>query len=186
MAKSGDTVKLVAQARDGDQRAFAGLYSAYGRLIYSVVRHMVGDDETAADLTQETFIKAWRSLSRLKEPAAFAGWLRMIALNLTRDHVRGRRPTEPLENEDEDGNPRQWADDGAGPDEQAESAQFQAQVRDAVMRLNEEQRLVVVMHHLEGMPVADIAETLQIPVGTVLSRLARGREALKRKLSPHL
>ena len=186
MGNTGDTAQLVVQARDGDQQAFARLYSGYGRLIYSIVRHMVGDDETAADLTQETFIKAWRSLHRLKEPAAFGGWLRMIALNLTRDHVRGHRPTEPLESDDGDENPRQWADDGAGPDEQLTVAEQQSYVREAVMRLNEEQRVVIVMHHLEGTPVAEIATTLAIPVGTVLSRLARGRDALKRKLSPYL
>lgn len=146
---------------------------------------MVGDDETAADLTQETFIKAWRSLPLLKEPAAFGGWLRTIALNLTRDHVRGHRPTEPLESDDDE-NPRQWADDGPGPDEQMATGERQTHIREAVMRLNEEQRTVVVMHHLEGVPVAEIASELGIPVGTVLSRLARGRDALKRKLLPYL
>jgi len=178
--------KLVCKAQQGDQRAFGTLYSQYGRVIYSIIRHMIGNDEAAADLTQETFIRAWRSLARLQEPKAFGGWLRMIALNLTRDWIRADRPTQPLDGENDEEMPRQWADDGAGPADQLETSEQQRQVTEAIQRLNEDQRLVIVMHHLEGKPVAEIGEDLGIPVGTVLSRLARGREALRIKLAPYV
>jgi len=178
--------KLVGKAQQGDQRAFGTLYSQYGRVIYSIIRHMIGNDEAAADLTQETFIRAWRSLPRLQEPKAFGGWLRMIALNLTRDWLRADRPTQPLDGENDEEMPRQWADDGAGPADQLETSEQQRQVTEAIQRLNEDQRLVIVMHHLEGKPVAEIGEDLGIPVGTVLSRLARGREALRIKLAPYV
>ncbi len=168
--------KLVCKAQQGDQRAFGTLYSQYGRVIYSIIRH----------LTQETFIRAWRSLPRLQEPKAFGGWLRMIALNLTRDWLRADRPTQPLDGENDEEMPRQWADDGAGPADQLETSEQQRQVTEAIQRLNEDQRLVIVMHHLEGKPVAEIGEDLGIPVGTVLSRLARGREALRIKLAPYV
>lgn len=147
---------------------------------------MVTNDDAAADLTQETFIRAWSSLSRLKDPRAFPGWIRMIALNITRDWVRAKRPTEPLESDDEDGLEKQWADDAAGPAEELEITEQQAQIRDAIQRLSDDQRLVVVMHHLESKPVAEIGRELDIPVGTVLSRLARGREALRIKLAPYV
>ncbi len=147
---------------------------------------MVGDDDTAADLTQETFIRAWNSLPRLKAPRAFPGWIRMIALNMIRDWVRAKRPTEPLESDDEDGLEKQWADDAAGPAEELEITEQQAQIREAIQRLSDDQRLVVVMHHLEGKPVAEIGRELDIPVGTVLSRLARGRDALRIKLAPYV
>jgi len=178
--------KLVEKAREGDHRAFGRLYTQYARLIYSIIRHMVGNEEAAADLTQETFIRAWRSLPRLDEPKAFGGWLRTIALNLTRDSLRGNRPTESLEANDGREMPRQWADARAGPAEQLESAEQQRQVTAAIQRLNEDQRLVIVMHHLEGKAVAEIGRELGIPVGTVLSRLARGREALRIKLAPYV
>ena len=147
---------------------------------------MVANDDAAADLTQETFIRAWKSLPRLKDSRALPGWLRMIALNITRDWVRAKRPTEPLENDDDDGLEKQWADDSAGPAEELEITEQQAQIRDAVQRLSDDQKLVVVMHHLEGKPVAEIGRELDIPVGTVLSRLARGREALRIKLAPYV
>jgi RNA polymerase sigma-70 factor (ECF subfamily) len=178
--------KLVARAQAGDQRAFGELYTQHARLIHSIIRHMVMHDDAAADLTQETFIRAWNSLPRLKEPRAFPGWLRMIALNITRDWVRAKKPTESLESDEEDGAEKQWADDGAGPVEELEITEQQAQIRDAIQRLNDDQRLVVVMHHLEGRPVAEIGRELGIPVGTVLSRLARGREALRIKLAPYV
>ncbi len=178
--------KVVAKAQAGDQRAFGTLYSQYGRVIYSIIRHMIGNEETAADLAQETFIRAWRSLPRLQEPKAFGGWLRMIALNLTRDWVRADRPTEPLDGENDEEMARQWADDEAGPADRLRTSEQQRQVTEAVHRLNEDQRLVIVMHHLEGKPVAEIGRELGIPVGTVLSRLARGREALRIKLAPYV
>jgi RNA polymerase sigma-70 factor (ECF subfamily) len=147
---------------------------------------MVRDDEVAADVTQETFVKGWRALGSLNDPAAFGGWIRTIALNQVRDWVRAQRPTSPLESDDRDQMQRQWADEAVGPAELLHSAQQQQQVRDAIQRLNDDQRLVIVMHHLEGKPVVDISRELNIPLGTVLSRLARGREALRRKLAPHV
>ncbi len=176
--------KLVRQAQAGNQHAFGQLYSQYSRLIYSIVRHMVRNDEAAADLTQETFIRAWRNLPRLDEPKAFGGWLRTIALNQSRDWRRSHRPTESLDNDDEDSAEKQWADESDGPAEQLVTSEQQQEIRDAIDRLGDEQRIVVLMHHLEGIPVAEIAAQLGIPLGTVLSRLARGRDALKRKLRP--
>lgn len=179
-------IRLIARAQSGDTRAFNALYRQYSRVIYSLARHMVGDDDAAADITQETFVRAWRSLPGLNEPEAFGGWIRMIALNQVRDWARARRPTEPLESDEGDQVPRQWADDSLNPAEQLEVAEQQRRVRDAIERLGDEQKLVVVMHHLEGKPVADISTELSIPIGTVLSRLARGREALRRKLAPYV
>ncbi len=178
--------RLVGEAQAGDQRAFGKLYSAYSRVIHSTIRHMVGNDDIAADLTQETFIRAWNSLPRLQDPRAFGSWLRTIGLNITRDWVRARKPTEPLERDEEDDLEKQWADDAPGPAEILEMTEQQAQMRDAIQRLSDDQRLVVVMHHLEGKPVAEIGRELDIPVGTVLSRLARGREALRIKLAPYV
>jgi RNA polymerase sigma-70 factor, ECF subfamily len=178
---------LVEHARQGDQQAFAILYRRYQRVIYSLIRHLTSDEEAAADLTQETFIKAWHALPRLRTNCAFSGWLRIIATNLVRDRGRRRRPeTTITDHTTEDGLELDPADEGLGPEERLTLHERRCRIREAVARLPEQQRLVVVMHHFEEMPVADIAASLGIPLGTVLSRLARGRDALKRRLGPHV
>lgn len=178
---------LVERAQGGDQQAFALLYRRHQRPIYSLIRHLTGDDETAADLTQDTFVKAWDAMPRLRATNAFGGWLRIIATNLVRDRGRRRRPESTLtDNTFEDGPELDVADDAPLLDDQLGLQQLQHQIREAVTRLPEPQRVVVIMHHLEDVPVADIAVALDIPLGTVLSRLARGRMALKRRLAPYV
>lgn len=179
---------LVSRAREGDQDAFAVLYHRYGRLVYSMARHLLGDEERARDVTQETFVKAWQALPRLREHQAFAGWLRIIATNLIRDHGRRRRPEVSMSEgpADDGGTERDFPDPTPGALEALTQAETRELIREAVGRLPEPQRLVVIMHHFEEKPVADIAEELQLPLGTVLSRLARGRETLKRRLAPYV
>ncbi|MHB8993784.1 MAG: RNA polymerase sigma factor [Armatimonadota bacterium] len=176
---------LVERAQQGDQQAFAALYQRHQRPIHSLIRHLTGDDEAAADLTQETFVKAWNGMTRLRANNAFGGWLRIIATNLVRDRSRRRRPETNLTDATPEGGPEfDVADDGPGPHDDVTVQQHQKHIREAVARLPEPQRLVIIMHHLEDIPVADIATRLEIPLGTVLSRLARGRDALRRRLGP--
>ena len=174
---------LVQQARAGDTEAFAALYARHQRAIYSLIRHLTADPEAAADLTQETFVKAWHGLPRLRADVAFAGWLRIIATNLVRDRSRRRKPEMSMSDSSaEEGTGPEAVDDRPSLDQQVILSQQQRIVREAVARLPEPQRVVVIMHHFEDQPVADIATALGIPLGTVLSRLARGREALRRRL----
>lgn len=178
---------LVERAKEGDQEAFALLYRRHQRSVYSLIRHLSGDEETAADLTQDTFVKAWHAMPRLRTGAAFAGWLRIIATNLVRDKGRRRRPESTItDNTSEDGPDFDLPDDGPLPQDQLHLRQQQYRVREAILRLPEPQRIVVILHHLEDVPVAEIATQLDIPLGTVLSRLARGRDALRRKLGPYV
>ncbi|MEN6304272.1 MAG: sigma-70 family RNA polymerase sigma factor [Armatimonadia bacterium] len=177
---------LVERAKQGDQQAYALLYTRYQRTIFSLIRHLTSDEEAAADLTQETFVKAWHALPRLRAEQAFGGWLRIIATNLVRDHGRRRKPEVTVtDSSSEDGRERETADEGPGPEEQLALRQHQIVIREAVARLPEPQRVVVVMHHFEDIPVAEIAVQLKVPLGTVLSRLSRGREALRRRLGPY-
>lgn len=179
--------ELVARARQGDQQAFSALFGRYQRIIFSLIRHLTGDEEAAADLTQETFVKAWHALPRLRESQAFGGWLRIIGTNLVRDHARRRRPESTLTDEtNDDGLAPDPPDGRPGIEENLISAQQQVAIREAVSRLPEPQRIVLIMHHFEEVPVAEIALELGIPLGTVLSRLSRGREALRRRLAPYV
>lgn len=174
---------LVQRARQGDTEAFAALYARHQRTIYSLIRHLTADPEAAADLTQETFVKAWHGLSRLRADVAFGGWLRIIATNLVRDRSRRRKPEVLMtDTSDDDGGAPEAADEDLSPDERYLLSQQQLLIRHAVSRLPEPQRLVIIMHHFEDRPVAEIAVELGVPLGTVLSRLARGRDALRRRL----
>lgn len=173
-------IQTVEAAAGGDQRAFETLFRANEQAMYSLVLHFVRDRELAADLTQDAFVRAWEKLPRLREPEAFGGWLRALTVNIVRDHFRRERETDPLDETFE------VADDGPGPDEQASGSEEDQAVRRAILTLPEHQRMPVVMYHLEGRPVEEVAEALGIPKNTVISRLARGREALRRTLAPRI
>jgi RNA polymerase sigma-70 factor (ECF subfamily) len=176
------------RAREGDVEAFGGLFRATHRRIYSFIRSMVTNSEDAADLTQKTYVRAWGALRSLRSDEAFLVWLHRIALNVVRDsRKRIERPTESLDATvaDEESSPAlQIPDWSLGPGEMVLTEDTQRFVRRAVERLPEIHRTVVAMHHLEGMEVTAIAGTLGISPGTVLSRLARAREALRRMLDP--
>jgi RNA polymerase sigma-70 factor (ECF subfamily) len=179
--------QFVARAQEGDQEAFAVLYHRHVRLVYSLARHLLGDDERAMDATQEVFVKVWQALPRLRETEAFTGWLRVITTNIVRDYGRRRKPEAPMADEQREDRPERDVED---PSPSAVDAMIEQEgrglIREAVARLPEPQRVVIVMHHFEEQPVASIAEELQVPLGTVLSRLARGRETLRRRLAPRL
>lgn len=172
--------QAVRAAQSGDRGAYERLYRAHKDAVYSLALHFLHDPDAAADVTQEAFVRGWEQLPRLREPVAFGGWVRAMAMNLVRDLYRRERASDPLD----EGAPI-TADD-SGPDERAMTNEQDRAVREAVLMLPEHQRVPVVMHYLEGKPVAEVADTLGVPRNTIISRLARGREALRRKLGPYI
>ncbi len=178
---------LVAAARDGDVGAFERLFETHHVKIYSLMVHMVSDQTEAEDLTQSTFVRAWERLERLRSVEAFTVWLHQLARNIARDHLRSRQSREQrtTENLEESGVTEQ-ADvvTERQPEAAATRQETSAAIHAAVERLPEHQRDAIVMHHFEGIAVAEVAEIMGVRPGTVLSRLARGRDALRRKLTP--
>ena len=179
-----DEVELVRQAKSGDRRAFEGLFRSYQATIYSLALRFTGSTEAAADLTQDAFVRAWEQLPRLRQDGAFGGWLRSILLNLARDGARSQQDTASLD-EDPSREDR-LPDSGMSVENVVVQGEYEQSVRRAVMSLPAHQRVAVVMHHLEGMEIDDIARTLGLKRGTVLSRLSRARSLLKRKLEGRL
>lgn len=177
-----EATSLVPAARAGSLPAFEGLFRAHQQRVYGLALHLLGDPSAAEDVTQEAFLKAWEHLPRLRNDRAFYGWLRRITLNLVTDRLRSAPAEEPLDDE----TALRVADPAAPPERAMEQAGAARRVREAVLALPEHQRLVVAMYYWEEMPVEEIARALGIARGTVLSRLARGRETLKRRLGPHL
>jgi len=151
---------------------------------------MVRDDDLAADLTQETFIRVFRSLSELRDPQAFQSWLYRIAVNIVRDErKRASLPTMSLDAPqaadaagDEEA-PGEFPDWSGNPERELMRQELSEAVQQAVAQLSPEHREVIVLHHLRGLEIRDLARILQLAEGTVKSRLGRARSILRRKLA---
>lgn len=180
MTPSSDWIPWVSRAKQGDENAFERLYRATRPRLHNAMLHLVGEDQ-AQEIVQRAFVRAWERLADLEEDAAFAGWLRRIAINLVRDQWRSRRPQGEIPGDDEHGALEETSPD---PSVQVEGLQDAEQLRRAVSVLPEIFREVVVLHYLDGFPVDEVSRILDVPRGTVLSRLARGRDRLRRILSP--
>ena len=180
--------ELIRRSQLGDNSAYEQIFSRYRRRVYNLIYRMVSNESDAADLTQEVFVKVFTMLPTLKIEKAFPSWLRRIATNAVLDHLR-KRPRARVESLDEksvlggdqevDKEIPSWE---GSPDRTAEKRNLQEAVQRAVASLEDDHRVVVVLPHLEGMDVHEIARTLGVPEGTVKSRLARAREHLRRKL----
>ena len=188
-----DVENLVTRARSGDLEAFEMLYRSHQAGIYTFIRSQIRNADAAADLTQETFVRAWESLPRLRKAGAFRGWLHQIAGNLVRDEVKsGRARLEVVESVltgADNGTgydlPEQASPDGT-PESRLLEREQSEEIQAALQELSAEQRAAVVMHHMEGMGVNEIAAALGVRPGTIMSRLSRAREALRSRLSRYV
>jgi len=181
-------IEWVRRAQAGDLQAYEQLFNQYQRGIYNAIYQMVRSDADAADLTQDAFVRAWKSLPRLQAPEAFVPWLYRIATNLTRNHIRDHKRVreESLDQpfgDEEDSGPREIADLRSDPSDVTQTHAVQDTVQKAIQTLSDDHRQVVTLHHLEGMPVEEIAGIMNCSVGTVKSRLSRARDHLRRKLA---
>lgn len=182
--------RLVDRARHGDQGAFRQLFERYSPLVYRVAYRMLGHPEDAADLTQDVFVRAYTRLSTLQHGQAFQAWITRLTVNIVRDYQRRRRPDTtsldaPVSGMDDTA---EWSLPSTDPplDQRLLQQELSAQIQTALLRLSPEHRAVIILHHLENMPVEEISATLQLPVGTIKSRLARARAELRRRLDSYL
>src|SRR5439155_27325572 len=168
------------------------LFQQYQKGIYNAIYQIVRSESDAADLTQDVFVRAYRALPRLQSPEAFTSWLYRIAINLSRNHLRdsARARTESLEygDGDEEGGSgqREIADTSADPASKAQTRDMQDRVQRAISTLTPDHRMVITLHHIQDVPVEEIARILNVSVGTVKSRLSRARENLRRKLAGYV
>jgi len=171
---------LVEQAQKGRGDAFEKLYHRHLDKLYSLAYGIVGNPSDARDVVQETFLKAFERLPKLRRDGAILGYLCRTASNAAIDILRSRRTSKVVHLDDVGGDslPSQDSD----PKETLESKLDDRALAAALMQLSDDHRVVVVLHHLEGCSVEEIANRLDIPPGTVKSRLGRAREALRRRL----
>jgi RNA polymerase sigma-70 factor (ECF subfamily) len=182
---------LVRRCVSGDAAAWEEIVQRYHRRIYNICYRFAGDSENAQDLTQEVFIKMYRTLSTYDSgKGAFMTWVTTITRNLLVDHFRkskGDRITDSLDaapSEHEDSQPlsEQIADQGLPPDAAVRSRETREMVHLALQKLSPELREAVILRDLQDMDYREIATALRVPEGTVKSRINRGRAELARLL----
>jgi len=176
--------RLVELAKEGDQNAFAELMKRYNRSLYHVILKMVRNVDDAEDLTIEAFAKAFKNLDRFKQDYTFSTWLFKIATNNCIDFIRKKKNNETFslnnlynntENEEFD---LDIADENANPQENAIRSQKVELMQKLVARLPSKYRKLVTMRYFEERAYQEIAEELEIPIGTVKAQLHRARELL--------
>ena len=168
---------LIDRARNGDLDAFETIVRARMDAVYRLTSAILGDEADARDAAQETFVLAWRELPRLREPEKFEAWLQRVAVNAARMtlRARGRRRVREI--------PSSQVDALAGRAATNDDAVADASRLDAALvMLPIDQRAILVLHHLDGRPLAELATILDIPVGTAKSRLFAARRALEAAL----
>ena len=173
--------QLVTQAQNGDRNAFSELVSIHAQGVLNVVYRMCGDTLIAEDAAQETFIRAWQNLSSYRPQTPLRNWLYRIAFNAGMDMLRKNRRILPDDIED-----MQLTDGRPGPETLVSQQERADMVQRAILSLPDASRAVLVLREYEGLSYQEISSTLDIPVGTVMSRLNYARNLLKAKLEPQL
>ncbi|MCP4229755.1 MAG: sigma-70 family RNA polymerase sigma factor [bacterium] len=178
-------IELIRRARRGEEAAFSALLGNYNTAMLNYCHRLVGSRDLAADLAQETFIKAFLSIDKFDESKKFSPWIYRIAHNLCVDYLRKKRlPTEAMHYEGTDGDEVlvDIADSTAAPDALLERKEVNEHFEEALAALDGLYREPLVLRHQEQLSYQDISETLDIPIGTVKARIHRGRGLLKEKL----
>jgi RNA polymerase sigma-70 factor (ECF subfamily) len=172
-------LELIRRAQHGDSGAFGKLVRLHREGAVNVVYRMCGDAELAEEAAQEAFIRAWTNLPRYKPRSPFRNWLYRIATNVAVDALRSQREAVDVE-------AVHVPDGESGPEVLTEVQERGERVRQAVLELPPASRAVVVLREYEDLSYQEIADTLGIPIGTVMSRLNYARGLLRRALTPYL
>jgi RNA polymerase sigma-70 factor (ECF subfamily) len=177
-----DDRTLVMRAKRGEIQAFEQLVGRYKRKAYFVALSFVGNHEDALDISQDSFVKAFRSLKRFKVEFPFFPWFYTIVRNNCLNHLRRvrRRDERSLDELEESG--FRALDTCAQPDEAAERTELRENVMKAIGQLEPHHREIIMLRHFQGMSYREMAETLGCPQGTVMSRLHSARQRLREML----
>ena len=183
-ATASDIVEagFIKRARGGDVSAFEEIVKRHQRRVYGVARRIVQRHDVADDVTQEAFLKAFQALSSFDLSRPFAPWICRIATNLAINHVRSPRAREE-EFDEAHAETLRVAED---PASEALHAEADRELQRAMASLPGDQRAVLTLRVVEELSYKDIALTLGISIGTVMSRLSRAREKLRLALLPYL
>lgn len=175
-AEEPDDRELTLAARDGDRAAFGVLVRRYQRSIHGIGLRFLRSEADADDLVQETFLRAWNAIDRFDPDRPLLPWLRRIATNwaLNRIDSSRRRGEEELTDVVPSSAP--------SAEDELERTRLNERVRSALQQLPEDQRMILVLRAVDGLSYREIADTLDVPIGTVMSRLARARESMRKRV----
>ena len=173
--------ELVTSAQNGDRNAFSELVRVHAQGVRNVIYRMCGDAQLAEDAAQETFIRAWQNLDSFRIGTPLRNWLYRIAVNAGMDMLRKEKRILPDDIEE-----MHLSDERPSPESLASQNERTAMVQRAILSLPDASRAVLVLREYEGLSYQEISSTLDIPVGTVMSRLNYARNLLKSKLQPQI
>ena len=181
-----DEREIIERVLAGDNDAFGLLVEAYQTRVYNLALRLCGNRDDAFDLAQESFFRAWRSLSGFQFESSFSTWLFRLCSNICLDWLRAkkRRPTVSLTSVDDEGEESQLElpDPGKSPEELLLDAEEREALARAMNQLPVEYREILTLRAIQDLSYTEIAEILKIKEGTVKSRLSRARLALRNKL----
>lgn len=178
-----DENKLIERATSGDPAAFNRLMEMHEKRMYAVALRMFGNREDAQDSLQEAMLRVYRSIGGFKGQSSFGTWVYRITMNTCLDEIRRKKNKQSasLDNMLDQG----WAptDEGASPEKRVMQQEMRKSIAQSIQELPEDMRSAIIMRDVHGYSYEEIADTLNVNVGTIKSRISRGREKLREKLS---
>lgn len=182
--------ELVRLAKEGSKADFGKLVNHYYEMVYAVTYGVVRNHEAARDVAQEVFIKAYRDIGNFAGQSKFKTWLYRISFNAAIDHTRQRKYAESLDatdaSDDEDRPALVIPDKSAGPREITGRQELRKKLEEAIEQLSPDHRAVLVLREWEEMSYEEVAETLGLQIGTVMSRIFYARKKLAEILGSEL
>lgn len=174
--------ELARRAGRGDEDAFAQLVALHEKKVYNLALRICGNPEDAADAAQEAFLSAWKGLPNFRGEAGFATWLYRLTSNAAIDCLRRSRRQRGEVSLDSEALRLDAVDGGPSPQEQAEGNELRQAVMEGMGQLSEDHRQALALRELQEMSYQEIAQVLKVDLGTVKSRIARARSALRKIL----
>ncbi len=184
--ESANDQELIARAKNGDTNAFESLVRKYQKLIYILCHRLTGAHQVADDLSQETFVKAFLALPHFIDGHDFYSWLRRIALNNCFNFLKTWKREQSLAEEGDMSARNFLSSPQESPPETVQRIEMEKKFRATFRKLPDDQKTVFALRTFENMGYAEIAQSLGIPVGTVMSRLNRARKKLKQSMAEFL
>ncbi|KMY48255.1 RNA polymerase sigma factor SigW [Peribacillus loiseleuriae] len=176
----------IHQVLKGDQNAFGEVVELYKDKVFQLCFRMLGNRHEAEDMAQEAFVRAYVNIHRFNTQMKFSTWIYRIATNLCIDRIRKKKPDYFLDAEvaGTDGLDMysQIAAEIALPEEQVESMELQETIQAEILKLPEKYRSAIVLKYIEELSLKEISEILDLPIGTVKTRIHRGRESLRKQM----